>query len=97
MREPIVPCKLSARWPILLPWFIFMAGARADPEQGEPARFLARAGSNTVSLRNVAHFVIRHLSLDGQRHNVTDHIDGILCHIPLLMLSIAQAPGEHHV
>ncbi len=42
----------------------------SGPTSGEPAVFLARSGANTVSLRNVAHVVIRHLHLDGQQLNV---------------------------
>jgi len=42
----------------------------SGPETGEPARFLARAGANTVSLSDAAHITIRHLTLDGQQLNV---------------------------
>jgi hypothetical protein len=36
------------------------------PAQGERARFIARKGSNTVSLLDVSHLVIRNLELDGR-------------------------------
>ena len=36
------------------------------PATGAAARLLARAGHNTVSLRNASHLVIRNLTLDGQ-------------------------------
>ncbi len=36
------------------------------PATGAAARLLARAGHNTVSLRNASHVVIRNLTLDGQ-------------------------------
>ena len=38
----------------------------AGPAQGAPAVFLARAGSNTVSIVDAAHVVIRDLTLDGR-------------------------------
>lgn len=42
-----------------------------DGPQSKPsARFIARAGSNTVSLANVRHLVIRNLELDGRNHPV---------------------------
>ena len=36
------------------------------PAQGAKARFIARAGANTVSLVDVSHLVIRNLELDGR-------------------------------
>ena len=42
----------------------------AGPETGEPARFIARAGANTVSLVDVRHIHIRHLELDGGNKSV---------------------------
>lgn len=36
------------------------------PANGERARFIARAGANTVSLLDVSHLVIRNLELDGR-------------------------------
>ena len=36
------------------------------PDSGPPARFLARAGANTVSLTDVRHITIRRLELDGR-------------------------------
>jgi len=39
------------------------------PSSGKPARFLARQGANTISLKNAAHIVIDSLELDGQGRN----------------------------
>lgn len=40
------------------------------PAQGPRARFLARAGANTVSLVDVRHIVLRNLELDGRNQPV---------------------------
>ena len=42
----------------------------SGPPQGEPAVLLGRRGSNTISLIDAAHIVIRHLTLDGRQHNI---------------------------
>lgn len=39
------------------------------PPSGPPARFLARDGANTVSLKNAAHIVIDSIELDGMGRN----------------------------
>jgi len=39
------------------------------PSSGNPARFFARNGANTISLRNAAHLVIDSLELDGLGRN----------------------------
>ncbi len=49
-----------------------LAGTAADPivieaaDPGRPPRFVAQPGSNTVSLVNVRHLVLRRLELDGR-------------------------------
>lgn len=64
----------------------------SGPTSGEPAVFLARSGANTISLRNVAHLVIRYLHLDGQQLNVAGVVaeanSGWSHHITLEHLSI---------
>ncbi|WP_020008856.1 hypothetical protein [Thioalkalivibrio thiocyanoxidans] len=40
------------------------------PDSGDPAILRGRAGSNTIRLINAAHLVIRHLTLEGDGHNI---------------------------
>ena len=42
----------------------------SGPAEGDPAVLLGRPGANTVSLLDSAHIVVRHLTLDGQRHPI---------------------------
>lgn len=55
------------------------------PAAGEPAVLLGRRGANTLSLVNTAHVVLRHLTLDGRRRNIS--------------AVVAEADGDaaHHI
>ncbi|ANB03763.1 hypothetical protein ECTOBSL9_1560 [Ectothiorhodospira sp. BSL-9] len=53
----------------------------SGPSEGEPAIFLARSGRNTIQLRNSAHLVIQHLTLDGRGQNAA--------------AIVAESEGEH--
>lgn len=43
----------------------------SGPSEGEPAVFKGRRGANTVRLGTTAHIVLRHLTLDGGRENIS--------------------------
>ena len=42
----------------------------SGPAEGAPAVLWGRRGANTVRLRDTAHVAVRHLTLDGGRHNI---------------------------